>query len=77
MLFDKKLLPYILSEKYITGNGQSREPALSQLYWHTFVHYSGHESRTSDTQLTYFMVVRMSADDTECVVDWVMVDVDL
>ena len=39
--------------------------------------YSGHESRTSDTQLTYFMVVRMSADDAECVVDWVMVDVDL
>jgi len=39
--------------------------------------YSGHESRTSDTQLTYIMVVRMSADDAECVVDWVMVDVDL
>jgi len=38
-----KLLPYILFEKYIyilsNENGQSREPALCQLYRHTFVPY--------------------------------------
>jgi len=37
-----KLLPYILFEKYIhiiIGNGQPREPALCQLYRHTFAPY--------------------------------------
>ena len=38
-----KLLPYILFEKYIyilsNENGQSREPALCQLYRHTFFPY--------------------------------------
>ena len=37
------MLPYILFKKYIhiiiIGNGQSREPALCQLYRHTFVPY--------------------------------------
>ena len=35
-----KLLTYILFEKYVyssIGNGQPREPALCQLYRHTFV----------------------------------------
>jgi len=41
-----KLLPYILSEKYIYILGlemvsQPREPALCQLYRHTFVPYGG------------------------------------
>jgi len=35
-----KLLPYILSEKFGTGNGQPREPALCQLYRHTCVPYT-------------------------------------
>jgi len=39
VVFDK-LLPYISREKYITGNGQPREPALCQLYRHTFVPYN-------------------------------------
>jgi len=42
VLFDK-ILPYILFAKYILyfsiGNGQPKEPALCQLYQHTFVPY--------------------------------------
>jgi len=43
-----KLLPYILSDKihlyFSIGNGQPSEPALCQLYRHTFVLYPVHVS---------------------------------
>jgi len=42
VVFDKIASVYIIGEIYLyfsTGNGQPREPALCQLYRHTFVPY--------------------------------------
>jgi len=50
VLFDLiKLLPYILLEKYSNiGNDQPREPALCQLYRHTFVPNENGELRKDE-----------------------------
>ena len=65
-----KLLPYTLSENYInilsTGKGQPMEPALCQLYWHTFVPYDpGQVVHTLVTkQYMYINLAPSTSSDT-------------